>query len=357
MSCRYVVLLPVRAAVMRRGSVGEVLTGRLVVISVTGALLAGCTGGDGGDGLGGDDADRTGSGRPRTSSSSGVSTPAATRSETPTTPPEPAGPSVFDPAAAMSTVRTLARGGAREATSLGYLRAADRVQQRFTGLGFVTRRQAFRVPAGESWGVAVGSGRTYNVVAVPPGFDPARPHLVLGAHLDTVPQSPGAEDNGSGVAVLLELARTVIPGATRRPVVWVAFGAEEPRGPGDDEHHFGSQEYVRRLDGGERAALRGMVSLDRVGAPGRVPVCTGGLSPPRLRRELLAAADRAGVPARACDNRTSDHWPFEKAGETVARVGGNDSPGYHSPRDRPSTVSPRQLDRVGRVLTEWLRPG
>jgi len=257
----------------------------------------------------------------------------------------------------MATVRTLARGGPREATSPAYLRAADRVEQRFTDLGYTTRRQAFRVPAGESWGVPVGSGRTYNVVAVPAGFDPARPHLVVGAHLDTVPQSPGAEDNGSGVAVVLELARTAVAGEPRLPVVWVAFGAEEPRGPGDDEHHFGSQEYVRRLGGAERAALRGMVSLDRVGAPGRVPVCTGGLSPPRLRRELLAAADRAGVPARACDNRTSDHWPFEKAGQTVARVGGNDSPGYHSPRDRPSTVSPRQLDRVGRVLAGWLLAG
>ena len=337
---------------MRRGSVGRV-PGRLVVIVVTGALLAGCTGGDGGDP---GDADRAGTGprRSSTTATTDVPTPAAAPSAT----PEQAGPAVgFDSAATKATVRVLARGGPREATSAAYRRAAGLVQQRFTGLGYTTRRQPFRVPAGESWGIPVGPGRTYNVVAEPPGFDLARPHLVVGAHLDTVPQSPGAEDNGSGVGVLLELARRVGPGGTRLPVVWVAFGAEEPRGPGDDEHHFGSQEYVRRLDGAERAALRGMVSLDRVGAPGRVPVCTGGLSPTRLRRELLAAADRVGVPARACDNRTSDHWPFEKAGETVARVGGNDSPGYHSPRDRPATVSPRQLHRVGRMMVAWLRPG
>ena len=351
MSYWYLVLLPARAGVMRRGSVGEVLQGRLVVIAVTGALLTGCTSGDGGE----PDAAGTGSGRPSTTASPGPSTPSVTPTATPTTaPPEPAVPSAFDRAAAMATVRTLARGGPREATSTAFRRAADQVQQRFTELGYATRRQELRVPAGESWGVAVGAGRTSNVVAVPPGFDPTRPHLVVGAHLDTVPQSPGAEDNASGVAVVLELARMAADGGTRLPVVWVAFGAEEPRGPGDDEHHFGSQDYVRRLDEGDRAARRGRVSLDRVGAPGRVPVCTGGLSPLRLRRELLAAADRAGVPARACDNRTSDHWPFEKTGEMVARVGGNDSPGYHSPGDRPSTVSPRQLDRVGRVLAGWL---
>ena len=211
MSCRYVVLLPVRAAVMRRGSVGEVLTGRLVVISVTGALLAGCTGGDGG----GDDADQTGSGHPRTSSSSGVSTPAATRSETPTMPPEPAGRSVFDPAAAMSTVRTLARGGAREATSLGYLRAADRVQQRFTGLGFVTSRQAFRVPAGESWGVAVGSGRTYNVVAVPPGFDPRGSSAPNATQTTGRLVAPGVTVRASSSSTATPLLPSLAPGIAR----------------------------------------------------------------------------------------------------------------------------------------------
>ena len=74
-----------------------------------------------------------------------------------------------------------------------------------------------------------------------------------------------------------------------------------------------------------------------------------------MQRQLLAAAERIGVPARACENRTSDHWPFEKAGETVARVGGNDSPGYHSAGDLPRTVSPQQLARVGAVMWEWLR--
>jgi hypothetical protein len=84
-------------------------------------------------------------------------------------------------------------------------------------------------------------------------------------------------------------------------------------------------------------------------------VCTGGLSPRRVQRELRAVAERLDIPSRACDNRTSDHWPFEKAGHTVARIGGNDSPGYHSARDLPRYVSTRQLDRVIRVVWEWLR--
>jgi Zn-dependent M28 family amino/carboxypeptidase len=203
--------------------------------------------------------------------------------------------------------------------------------------------------------VPVEAGRSFNVVAEPPGFDPTRPHVVVGAHLDTVAVAPGAEDNASGVAVLLELARLAAEHDTRLPVVLVAFGAEEPRGPGDDLHHFGSQHTVRELGPERRRALRAMVSLDRVGVGGVVPVCTGPLSPPPVQRALLRAAARVDVPARGCENTASDHWSFEKAGFTVARLGSTSYAAYHSADDRPAVVNPRQLGRTGRVAWEWLR--
>jgi hypothetical protein len=293
-----------------------------------------------------------------TPSTSTVGSPSDGASSSPSSSPrssDPEQPTAIDPDAAMMLVGELAALGSREATSRAFAQAADLVQIRLAALGYSVRRQTFTVPAGRSWGIPVSRGRTGNVIAVPADLAPGDPHLVVGAHLDTVPQSPGAEDNASGVAVLVELARLAREGGTRLPVVFIAFAAEEPRGPTDDEHHFGSQEYVRRSAGAEADARRGMVSLDRVGAPGRVPVCTGGLSPRRVQRELLAAAARVDVPARACENRTSDHWPFEKGGETVARIGGNPSPGYHSALDLPRLVSPRQLARTGAVVWEWLR--
>jgi hypothetical protein len=278
-------------------------------------------------------------------------------------PDETAGPKEtlrprFDARAAMADVRTLAgRIGPRLATGPGYRQAARLVQRRLEHLGYDVRRQVFAVPAGDSWGVPVRAGRSSNVVATPPGFDRARPHLVVGAHLDTVAVAPGAEDNASGVGVLLETARLAAAAGTRLPVVWVAFGAEEPRGPGDDLHHFGSRHYVRAMSRSERESLRAMVSLDRVGVGQVVPVCTGPLSPERVQRQLVRAGGRAGVPAVRCENTASDHWSFEKADVAVARLGSTSYAAYHSPRDLPRVVDRRQLGRTGRLLWAWLSRG
>jgi Zn-dependent M28 family amino/carboxypeptidase len=256
----------------------------------------------------------------------------------------------------MRDVRLLAGEiGPRLATGPRFRRAARVVERRFERLGYTVRREVFPVPAGDSWGVAVEAGRSFNVVAEPPGFDPSRPYVVLGAHLDTVAVAPGAEDNASGVAVLLEVARLAGAHETRLPAVLIAFGAEEPRGPGDDMHHFGSQHHVRELPKVRRDNLAAMVAMDRVGVGSVVPVCTGPLSPPRVQRRLLAAAERTDVPTTRCVNTTSDHWSFEKAGFAVARLGSTSYTAYHSADDVPAVVSSRQLGRTGRLVWAWLR--
>ena len=283
--------------------------------------------------------------------------PASPASTTPATPNGPATETdSFDAAAAMRDVRLLAGEiGPRLATGRAFRRAGMVVEARFEQLGYAVRREAFEVPAGDSWGVAVEAGRSFNVVAEPPRFDSSRPYLVLGAHLDTVAVAPGAEDNASGVAVLLEVARLAAAHETRLPAVLVAFGGEEPRGPGDDMHHFGSRRHVRGLTGARRDNLDAMVSLDRVGVGRVVPVCTGPLSPPRVQRELLAAGRRTGVPTARCENTASDHWSFEKAGFAVARLGSTSYTAYHSADDVPAIVSERQLGRTGRLVWAWLR--
>jgi len=102
----------------------------------------------------------------------------------------------------------------------------------------------------------VRDGRSVNVIASPPRFDGSQPHRIAGAHLDTVAVAPGAEDNASGVAVMLELARLAAAEPPSLPTVFVAFGGEEPRGEGDDMHHFGSQHYVKAMSPLARRSLR-----------------------------------------------------------------------------------------------------
>ena len=168
--------------------------------------------------------------------------------------------------------------------------------------------------------------------------------------------APGAEDNASGVAVLLELARLASAEAPPRPTVFVAFGAEEPRGPGDDQHHYGSRRYVATMGAAERRAVRAMASLAHVGVGAVVPVCTGPLSPHTVQRAVLRTARRVDVPAASCENTASDHWSFEQAGYPVVRFGSTPYAAYHSAQDLPAVVAPRQLARTGRLAWAWLAP-
>jgi Zn-dependent M28 family amino/carboxypeptidase len=229
------------------------------------------------------------------------------------------------------------------------------VERRFSELGYQARRTTVRVPAGNSWGTPVRRGTSANVIAEWPGFDRRARHVVVGAHLDTVPVAPGAEDNASGVAVMLELARLAAAEPPAVPVQFIAFAAEEPRGPGDALHHFGSRQLVADLPQAERRAITAMVSLDRVGVRAAyVPVCRGGGDGTRLRAAVRAVGRDIDITTRACENRTSDHWSYEKAGIAAVRIGSVPYAGYHSRGDVPSVVNRGQLERVGRLIWAWL---
>lgn len=286
----------------------------------------------------------------------GSTTPAPT-SRTPTDDPSSVTPRAarpFDVDAALARITAITDFGPRDATSRAYARAAAYVAAELERLGYDVRLQEIPVPAGTSWGVRVGAGTSANVVADPPGFDGTSPHVVIGAHLDTVPQAPGAEDNASGVAVLVELARMLAEQPAALPVRLVVFGAEESRGSGAAWYAFGSRRFVDGLTTAERKAVVGMVSLDRVGVrAASVPVCFGGRGT-RSLADALRAASR-NVPTTACRNRASDHVSFEAVGIPAARVGSVPYAAYHSARDVPSVIDRRQLGRTGSVVWSWLR--
>ncbi len=213
------------------------------------------------------------------------------------------------------------------------------------------------MPGGVSWGVPVPAGRSVNVVATPRGLDPTAPHVVVGAHLDTVPQAPGAEDNASGVGVVLAAAAAAAERRTRLPVVWVAFGAEEPRGPRPTTTTTTApaptSPRCRRPSGGRCA---GWSPSTGWASARSVPVGSAGESDPVQQQLLAAAGGRACRPRRIPFQRSSDHWSFVRAGLPGARLGSTSYAAYHSAADRPAVVDPAQLARTGRLLLAWLAP-
>lgn len=95
-----------------------------------------------------------------------------------------------------------------------------------------------------------------NLVATLPGTAPAAPSVVVGAHLDSVQGSPGADDNASGVAVLLETARVLAELDERAAVTMIVFDLEELG-------LIGSRVAARRLV--RTRPVRGMICLESVG--------------------------------------------------------------------------------------------
>ena len=257
---------------------------------------------------------------------------------------------------AIDAVRHLAlKIGPRPGTSPAYFEAAAWVQQQLTGSGWSVERQRFPTPAGFSWVAPVRAGPSVNVIATRGDLEPGEPWLAVGAHLDTVPRAPGAEDNASGVGVLLAVAEALEDTRTRLPVVLIAFGSEEPRGEGDAHHHYGSRAHVASLTPQQRRSLRGMVSLDRVGVGDVMPVGTPAAGPTALTDALVGAARDAGVETVLDTLQdSSDHWSFVREGLPGARLGSTSYAAYHDATDLPSVVDPEQLERTARTVLAWL---
>jgi aminopeptidase YwaD len=128
--------------------------------------------------------------------------------------------------------------------------AAQYIEREFLKSGWEVKEDRFQ------W-----EGRTYkNIVAEKKGTISPNRVFILGAHYDTVPGSPGADDNASAIAVLLEVARNIQTVPLGCTVRLIAFSLEEC-------DYIGSTHYVEGLKKGEEKIL-GMISLEMVGFTG-----------------------------------------------------------------------------------------
>jgi Iap family predicted aminopeptidase len=151
--------------------------------------------------------------------------------------------------------------------------------------------------------------RTRNVIAEL-GSGPGV--AMAGAHLDSVPEGPGVNDDGSGVAALLELAEQLGASKARVPRrVRLAFWGAEEQGL------YGSRRYVRGLPAGERKRIAGYLNLDMIGSGNGGRLIYGGTrgaaarAAAAVRRLFRSRGVRVEVTHPGAD---SDHAPFEAAG-------------------------------------------
>lgn len=175
---------------------------------------------------------------------------------------------------------------------------------------------------------------TWNVVGRRAGRD-ART-IVIGAHLDSVEVSPGANDNASGVAAALEAARLLAGMGLVLSVEIVGFGAEELG-------LFGSAHYARER--GNRVA--GMVNMDMVG---RGPLTIGNSSGDNRLVEVGArAAARLGLSVGRFRLGQSDHVSFERAGIPTLFIHTGDDPAIHTPGETLERLEPQRMADAARL--------
>ncbi len=189
--------------------------------------------------------------------------------------------------------------------------------------------------------VVVPAAESVESVNVLAKADPGQPCTVLvGGHHDTVPGAPGANDNASGVAHMLELARAFAADGLDPGLCFATFGAEE-------SGLHGSRELAMQLAAAEELP-KAMVNLDVTGIGSRVEVI-GTLD---LVQRALATAEALGIPAGPGSlppNASSDHASFAAYNVPILFFTSGEFAEIHTPRDTVDRIDPAELDRVGRL--------
>jgi aminopeptidase YwaD len=199
-------------------------------------------------------------------------------------------------------------------------------------------------------GVGPFEGTAHNVVARPAS---GRCETLSGAHHDSTPASPGANDNASGAAVVLELARATAAAGLPGDHCFAIFGAEEIG-------LQGSAFFVSQLSAEERSALRLMLNFDVVGGGAEGLRLQDGSE---LTAEVLGLAEAAGLAAPAGEmppGFISDHSSFREADIPAIWFATPPFDRINSPLDTFEQVDAASLDEALRLgfllLSEFGQP-
>lgn len=261
------------------------------------------------------------------------------------------GSSPFDGARALSDVRTQVEMGPRIPDSTGHARAVQWMQAQLGSAGWHVEIQP-----------AVAMGHPIQNLLAYRSDQP--PQILLGAHYDSriyasrdpdpskrTQPVPGADDGASGVAVLLELARS-LPRDTV-PIRLAFFDAEDNGDIPGWQWLLGSRAFVAQMTTRPKA----MVLVDMVG-DNDLSLPMEANSDPALRTSIWQTASKLGhgdvfIPQTKYSIE-DDHLPFIKAGIPSVDIIDFDYAYWHTTADTPDRVTAKSLQIVGDVLRAWI---
>ena len=183
-----------------------------------------------------------------------------------------------------------------------------------------------------------------NVIAEKPG--PGAGVVILGAHYDTVPGIAGANDNASGTAVLLTLARELSEKSFPFDLRLIAFGSEELG-------LLGSRHYVESLSPEQQGRVIAMLNFDALGNGSRLGVVGDDVLTQPVMEDSLAM----GIELRVRQGRGrggSDHASFAAVGIPNIFFSSNDFSRLHTPEDTLESINPQLLGDTVRLALSLL---
>jgi aminopeptidase YwaD len=181
-----------------------------------------------------------------------------------------------------------------------------------------------------------------NVIGRPPGKGCA---AVVGGHFDSVENTPGASDNASGTAAVLEMARVQALRGNPEQACFIAFSGEELG-------LLGSIHYVQQLSQAERQAIKFMINMDMV-AVGDEWLFIGSQALVRRGQEI---AESLGISGRRSElmGASSDHAAFIDRRIPAIMLHRSNDTLLHTPQDTPDRITAPPLETAVRLGLAWL---
>lgn len=231
-------------------------------------------------------------------------------------------------------------------------KAADFLLNELEQAGLPAERHVYEYPNIHfSLDLFVPPYRGQNIVSNIPATRPSDEYIIIGGHYDTVLESPGADDNASGIAILLSLGQALLELKDRDVNFLIVFFDHEEDGSS------GSKAYLRTL---QKAgiSISSMHNIDMIGWDGdNDKTIEVELPTDDMEKIYRNAAKKHGVEITRTTYNSSDHIPFREAGIPAICMSeeyssGDWTPHYHKPTDTIETLDFEYLASTTLILTD-----